>query len=189
MNCQLFYSGLMASAVSTPRRGERAGDDPPAPRWLTPEERVAWLALNRIVTRLPSALDAQLERDAGLSFVEYLVLAMLSEQPDRTLRMSELASVINASLSRLSHIAKRLEGRHLLYREPDPDDGRCTRAVLTDTGMATVAAAAPGHVAAVRALVFDALTPTQLRHFDAANHRILDRIDPAGTDVPPPISR
>ena len=153
-----------------------------APRWLSVRERVAWLGLNRLVTRLPPALDAQLERDAGLNYFEYLVLAILSEQPDRTLRMSELASATNASLSRLSHVARRLQGRHLLHREPDPADGRCTRAVLTDTGIATVVAAAPGHVETVRALVLDALTPTQLRDFDTANRRILDRIDAAEAD-------
>lgn len=168
----------MASSTVTAGGGERGGGPAPAPTWLDPAERVVWLALNRVLTRLPSALDAQLERDAGLNYFEYLVLAMLSEQPDRTLRMSELAAVINASLSRLSHIAKRLEGRDLLRRGPDPDDGRCTRAVLTDTGLATVVAAAPAHVATVRALVIDALTPAQLRDFGAANHRILTRVDP-----------
>lgn len=147
--------------------------------WLDAEERSAWLALNRLVTRLPSALDAQLERDADLNYFEYLVLAILSEQPDRTLRIKELAAATNASLSRLSHVAKRLEGRGLLHRQPDPHDGRCTRAELTDTGMSSVVAAAPGHVATVRALVIDALTPAQLRDLDIANHRILDRIDAA----------
>ncbi len=170
----------MASAAVAPRLDDGDGKraPAPAPKWLDPEERLVWLALNRVVTRLPSALDAQLERDAGLNYFEYLVLAMLSEQADRTLRMSELAATINASLSRLSHIAKRLEGRDLLRREPDPDDGRCTRAVLTDAGLATVVAAAPAHVATVRALVIDALTPAQLRDFGTANRRILDRVDP-----------
>lgn len=174
----------MASTPIPPPAGERAGGGASAPRWLDADERVAWLALNRVVTRLPSALDAQLERDADLNYFEYLVLAILSEQPDRTLRMSELASATNASLSRLSHVAKRLEGRHLLRREPDPHDGRCTRALLTDAGMDSVVAAAPGHVATVRALVIDALTPTQLRHLNDANHRILDRIDPTATAEP-----
>src|SRR5207342_1698829 len=104
----------------------------------------------------------QLERDAGLSYIEYMVLAMLSEQPDRMMRMSELASTINASLSRLSHVAKRLERQDLIRREPDPADGRYTNAVLTDVGLAKVVSSAPGHVTAVRQLVIDALTPEQL---------------------------
>ena len=173
-------------STASPDPADEASASVSAPRWLDTDERGAWLALNRMVTRLPAALDAQLERDAGLSYFEYLVLAILSEQPDRTLRMSELASATNASLSRLSHVAKRLESRHLLRRQPDPHEGRCTRAVLTDTGLDSVTAAAPAHVATVRALVIDALTPTQLRHLNLANHRIMNRIDSAATNEPTP---
>ena len=81
----------------------------PSTRWLDAEERAAWLSLSRTIVKLPSALDAQLERDADLNYFEYLVMAMLSEQETRTLRMSQLAALSNASLSRLSHVAKRLE--------------------------------------------------------------------------------
>lgn len=84
---------------------------------------------------------------------------MLSEIPGRTLRMSRLAQLTSASLSRLSNVAKRLEARGLLRREPDPDDRRATRAVLTDAGMAAVEQAAPGHVTTVRDLIVDALDP------------------------------
>jgi DNA-binding MarR family transcriptional regulator len=154
--------------------------------WLDADERAAWLALVRIVARLPSALDAQLMRDAGLSFFEYSVLAMLSEQSDHTLRMSRLAAVTNASLSRLSHAAKRLERQGLLTREADPEDGRFTRATLTGDGLRIVEAIAPAHVAAVRELVIDAVTPAQLRHLRKANEAILARIDPAATTDPEP---
>jgi DNA-binding MarR family transcriptional regulator len=152
--------------------------------WLDPDERAAWLTLVRIVAKLPATLDAQLMRDAGLSFFEYSVMAMLSEQPDRTLRMSELAAVTNASLSRLSHAAKRLEWQGLLTRETDPHDGRFTRATLTDAGMRTVVQTAPDHVAAVRESVIDALTPAQLHQLRVANVRILARIDPDGAIEP-----
>ena len=86
------------------------------PRWLSPEERATWLSLVGVMVKLPAALDAQLQRDSGLSYFEYMVLAMLSEQPDRMMRMSELAAAINASLSRLSHLAKRLEGQGFITR-------------------------------------------------------------------------
>lgn len=152
--------------------------------WLTPEQRLAWLDLVRVLTRLPATLDARLEHDAGLSFFEYHVLSMLSEVPGRTLRMSRLAQLTSASLSRLSNVAKRLEARGLLRREPDPDDGRATRAVLTDTGMATVEQAAPGHVTTVRELVVDALEPAQLAALRAANERILDHLDPTAATRP-----
>jgi DNA-binding MarR family transcriptional regulator len=156
-------------------------------RWLTPDEREAWLSIVRLAGRLPAVLDAQLERDAKLNFFEYTVLAMLSEQPARRLRMSELAAVTSASLSRLSNVAKRLERQGYLHRQPDPDDGRCTQAVLTDAGMAKVVDTAPGHVAAARQLVIDAVTPTQLRQLRAANDRILRQIDPEATTRPPPV--
>lgn len=150
-------------------------------RWLTRDERAAWLALSGVMVKLPAALDAQLQRDAGLSFFEYMVLAMLSEQPTRTMRMSELAGMTNASLSRLSHVVKRLEQQGFLRREPDVIDGRYTNAILADTGLAKVVASAPGHVEAVRDLVIDALTPAQLRQLRLAGLRILARVDPAGT--------
>lgn len=153
-------------------------------RWLTPQEREAWLGLVRVLTTLPTALDAQLDRDAGLNFFEYTVLAMLSEQPTRTLQMSELAAVTSSSLSRLSNVVKRLEQRGLVHREQAPHDRRCIRAVLTESGMRTVVEAAPRHVKAVRDLVIDALSPAQLRQLRAAHERILSRLDPAATTHP-----
>lgn len=161
----------------------------PSTQWLDPEERAAWLSLSRIIVKLPSALDGQLERDADLNYFEYLVMAMLSEQDDRTLRMSQLAALSNASLSRLSHVAKRLEARGFLQREPDPHDGRYTRAVLSESGHAKVVASAPGHVTAVRELVFDALTSTQLGRLREATDAILARVDPGNSSwpTPPPV--
>jgi len=150
------------------------------PRWLSPEERATWLSLVGVMVKLPAALDAQLQRDSGLSYIEYMVLAMLSEQPDRMMRMSELAAAINASLSRLSHLAKRLEGQGFITRRPDAADGRYTNAVLTDAGMAAVVASAPGHVTAVRSLVFDALTPEQMQGLREAGDRIVAKVDPGG---------
>lgn len=135
------------------------------------------------MAKLPPVLDARLQRDSGLNLFEYTILAMLSEQPDATLRMSRLASVTNASPSRLSHAARHLEARGLLVRGPDPEDGRCIRAVLTDAGRRLVDESAPGHVEAVRELVVEPLTRTQLWALREANDRILLRVDPdAGTD-------
>jgi DNA-binding MarR family transcriptional regulator len=153
-------------------------------RWLTPDQRLAWLDMVRVLTTLPARLDAQLERDAGLSFFEYHVLSMLSELPDRTLRMSRLAQLTSASLSRLSNVVKRLEARDLVRREPDPDDRRATCAVLTDAGMSLVEQAAPAHVTTVRELLVDALTPAQLNQLHHAHEQILTRLDPASATRP-----
>ncbi|MGB6771233.1 MAG: MarR family transcriptional regulator [Candidatus Dormiibacterota bacterium] len=112
--------------------------------------------------------------------VEYQVLAMLSESPDRTMRMSALAEVTNASLSRLSHVVERLERRGFVRRAPDRTDGRFTKAILTDEGFETLAAAAPGHVRHLRSLVIDVLSPEQLRRLGGDAARIMARIDTSG---------
>ncbi|HET7014749.1 MAG TPA: MarR family transcriptional regulator [Streptosporangiaceae bacterium] len=155
----------------------RYGEPQDAVEWLTPEQLQAYLSLARLWTWLPWSLDQQLRQDSGLALVEYQVLAMLSESPGRTMRMSSLAEVTNASLSRLSHLVKRLEVRGLMRREPDPADGRFTNAILTEEGFQALASAAPGHVAHVRSLVIDVLTPEQLRRVGQASDRIVSRID------------
>jgi DNA-binding MarR family transcriptional regulator len=157
---------------------------PCAPRWLDDEQEAAWRAFASMTVKLRWALECQLQRDAGLSFIEYYALARLSENQDNTMRMSELAEVTDASLSRLSHLIKRLEVRGLVRREPDPADGRYTNAILTDAGLRLLVASAPAHVAEVRELVIDALTQGQLRQLRLASERILQRI--AAGDCRPP---
>jgi DNA-binding MarR family transcriptional regulator len=146
-------------------------------KWLTPAELESWLSVVRLMTWLPWSIDQQLRRDSKLGMVEYQALAMLSESRQRTMRMSSLAEVTNASLSRLSHLVKRLEGRGLVRREADPADGRFTNAILTDKGFQALSEAAPGHVAHVRSLVIDIMSPEQLRRLGHAADRIMSRID------------
>ena len=150
------------------------------PQWLNEEERAAWLRLVSVTELLPGILDAQLRRDSGLTHFEYLVLAMLSEAPERTLRMSALASRTSATLPRLSHVVQRLEGRGLVERHPCPEDGRATNARLTGEGWDVVVAAAPGHVSAVRHHVLDPLTPAQVRQLARIGDALLTRLDPDG---------
>ena len=150
---------------------------PPPPRWLDDEQQSAWRAYAAATVKLRWALECQLQDDAGLSFIVYHALARLSENPEHTMRMSELAEVTNASLSRLSHLIKRLERRNLVRREPDPDDGRYTNAILTPAGWELLVASAPAHVAKVRELLIDALSPAELRHLRTASERIIERID------------
>src|SRR4051794_20560244 len=149
---------------------------PPAPaRWLTAAEEQMWRKFASVLLQLPWALECQLQRDAELSFIEYHALASLSDAPDHTRRMSELATLTNASLSRLSHMIKRLETRGFVRREPDPTDGRYTNAVLTPNGHDHLTFAAPAHVATVRQLVIDPFTVTELRRLGDAAERILRR--------------
>ena len=149
--------------------------------WLDDDELTAWVRLVGVVELLPGVLDSQLRRDAGLSHFEYFVLAMLSESPQRTLRMTALAARTNATLPRLSHVVKRLEDRGLVVRSTCPDDARATNARLTEAGWRTLEATAPGHVATVREHVIDALTPEQVEQLSAIAGAILHRLDPEGT--------
>jgi len=146
-------------------------------KWLTPEELSSWLSVVKLMTWLPWSIDQQLQHDANLATVEYQVLACLSQSPQRMMRMSSMAVLTNASLSRLSRVVKRLESRGLVRREADPSDGRFTNAILTDEGFRTIEAAAPAHVAHVRSLVIDVLSAEQLRRLGTAAERILSRID------------
>ena len=143
-------------------------------RWLSEDELETWKALNLLIAVLPTALGSQLQRDSGLSFIEYYALAALSDQPERTMRMSRLALLTQAELSRLSHLVGRLEKRGLVRREPDPNDGRYTNAILTDAGFELLVSAAPGHVETVRSLVFDPLDDATLKALKRAGVAITD---------------
>ncbi|MEU9244954.1 MarR family transcriptional regulator [Streptomyces shenzhenensis] len=142
------------------------------PRWLSREELAAWRGIVRLIQKLPAALESQLQQDSNLSFIEYHVLAHLSDQPARRMRMSDLAVMANTELSRLSHMIGRLEKRALVRREPDPHNGRYTQAILTEAGFAYLVEAAPGHVGRVRELFVDALTEDEL----GTLHRIADKV-------------
>jgi DNA-binding MarR family transcriptional regulator len=150
-----------------------------APRWLTAAQLEAWQAITQLLGLLSTALEGQLQRDAQLSYVEYYVLAGLSDQPTHTMRISELAGFTNAEISRLSHLISRLQKRGYVRREPDPTDGRYTNAVLTDAGYNHLVAAAPGHVATVLELVIDALDDTALSALQDSAERITARINDA----------
>lgn len=150
-------------------------------KWLDQPERAAWVRLASVLELLPGVLDAQLRRDAGLMHFEYFVLAMLSEAPKRTLRMSALAAQTNSTPPRLSHVVARLEGRGLVERVPCADDARATNARLTPAGWRKVREAAPGHVANVRENVIDALTSEQVCELTVITEAILGRLDPDGT--------
>jgi DNA-binding MarR family transcriptional regulator len=147
-------------------------------RWLDEEQQRTWRAWLAVSELVPRALDAQLQRDAGISHAAYVVLAMLSEAPGRSRRMSDLARRANQSQSRLSHTVARLEERGWVRRERSADDGRGNLAVLTDAGWDVVRTVAPGHVDAVRDAMFGPLSPEQTRVLGDAMQAILERLDP-----------
>jgi DNA-binding MarR family transcriptional regulator len=155
----------------------QAETDPYADLWLTPAQQDSWMSVVRLITRLPWAIDGDLQRSAGLSMIEYMTLAKLAKSPEWTMRMSELAEQTSASLSRLSHLVKRLEATGWVRRETDAADGRFTNAILTPDGMRKLESAAPAHVATVRRLVIDNLSPERLRRLGQDADRIVGRID------------
>ncbi|GGN06812.1 MarR family transcriptional regulator [Lentzea pudingi] len=147
--------------------------------WLNAEEKDAWTGLVSLLLLMPGRLEAPLQQESGLSLFDYLVLSHVSEAPDRTMRMSELAHLANGSLSRLSNVVKRFEQRGWVVRSPDPDDGRYTVAFLTDEGYEVVEAAAPTHLRTVRQFVLDPLS--------AADRQALTRIAAKlSVTIPPP---
>jgi DNA-binding MarR family transcriptional regulator len=152
-------------------------------RWLEPDELETWLSYVAATTLLEGALDRQLQRDAGMPHAYYQILAMLSEVPDRSLRMSELAAITQSSQSRLSHAIARLERKGWVRRKPCPEDRRSTFAQLTEDGFAALAAAAPGHVRTVRRYLFDRLTPEQVHQLHEITRAVLEGLGVADGDA------
>src|SRR6478609_4100689 len=134
-----------------------------APSPLSADHLETWAAVGTLLERLPAALDAQLQRDSGVTHFEHGVLFALDTAPDRRLRMSTLAGYASSTLSRLSRAISRLEKRGWARREVDPADGRFTLAVLTDAGHELVVRSTPAHHALVEELVFGSLTDAQAR--------------------------
>jgi len=155
---------------------------PPGARrepWLDDDQQRAWRQVVGLIMTLPSAIDSDLQRNAALSMYEYLVLAALSETPDRMLQMSDLAHQANSSLSRLSHRISRLEKRGWVTKRPCENDRRASTVVLTTAGKKKIRSAAPGHAHLVQELVVEPLTPVQLQQLGEAAAIIVQAIDTA----------
>jgi DNA-binding MarR family transcriptional regulator len=147
--------------------------------WLQPAEQQAWqgfLALNRVVF---AELESQLQSRSGMPLAHYAVLVALCEAPDRTLRMGQLARRLYAAPSSISHAMTRLESKGLIERRNDPKDRRAQFAVLTDAGAEELAAAAPGHAAAVRRNLIDLLTADQLAQLQEISDAVVTRVRPS----------
>ncbi|BCJ50081.1 hypothetical protein Asp14428_15560 [Actinoplanes sp. NBRC 14428] len=150
---------------------------------LTPDEEAAWRALARVLVALPRAMDADLLRRAQLSLSDYRVLMFLSEAPDRSLRMSELADLVQISFSGLTRLIERLERRDLVERVKADTDGRGSRAVLTGFGLERLREAWPDHLRGVRLMVMDHLRGIDLPALtEALNSMIVknDMVGPTG---------
>lgn len=142
--------------------------------WLTGEQQRIWRNYLSMGTRLQAAMNRQLQADCGLSLADYEVLVALSERPEW--RINELGHELGWEQSRLSHQLTRMRSRGLVKRSGTDRDRRGAVVELTDNGAAALTAAAPGHVELVRDVVFDALSPAQLRALDALTSEALARL-------------
>lgn len=147
-------------------------------RWLSAEERQAWLALMAVTTRLPAQLDTVMQTLAKITLFDYHVLAMLSESDSGTLPMSRLAERTNSSLSRLSHVVKKLGERGWVQRSHDPQDARVTVVKLTPEGRQLIQSIAPEHVESVREIVFDALDERDVADLARVGRKLVAAADP-----------
>jgi DNA-binding MarR family transcriptional regulator len=146
------------------------------PRWLSADEFRAWIGYRRMRALLDLQLARQLAADQGLSEPDYDVLTSLADATDRKIRLSEMAERMLWSKSRLSHHVTRMQQRGLVTRQECPSDGRGAFIVLTDQGMETLRAAAPGHVAAVRAHFIDLMTEEQMRVLGDVVETVLEHL-------------
>ncbi|MCF3107025.1 MarR family transcriptional regulator [Streptomyces roseoverticillatus] len=170
--------------IARPERETAAAGSAAGQRWLTDAEQDVWRAYLHATTLLEDHLDRQLQRDAGMPHVYYGLLVNLSEAPRRRLRMTDLARHAKITRSRLSHAIARLEKSGWVRREDCPSDKRGQLAVLTDEGYEMLRRSAPGHVAAVRAALFDRLSPEQVAQFGEMCRTIATGLQPAGADLP-----
>jgi DNA-binding MarR family transcriptional regulator len=146
--------------------------------WLDKPQLEAWIAMMSLLETFPQAVEAQLKQDSGINLFEYTLLAMLSERPDHTLVMSELADLAMGSLSRLSHAISRLEGRGLVERQAGVGGRRHNIVRLTPDGATAITAAAPGHVANVRRLLIAPLTDDEIAAFTSIGRKLVAAADP-----------
>lgn len=158
-------------------------------RWLTEEQDFTWRAVWSLMTWLPATLDKQLREDFGLSLHEYYALSQISEAPDRSIRLSELAGITNMTLSHLSRVISRMMKAGWVERVPDPEDGRYTLGILTEAGWEKVEEMAPGHVEAVQQAIFDQLSAEQAEALGAAAARVVEAVSPHGEVTGPPATR
>jgi DNA-binding MarR family transcriptional regulator len=160
MTCQLFrYAGVVTE-----------------PRWLDEREQRAWRGYLAMQARLQARLNRRLQDDSGLSLTDFDVLVALTDADDVRMRVHELADTLQWERSRLSHQLSRMQRRGLLEREDCEDDARGAFVVLTGAGRRAIERAAPGHVEAVRELVFDGLDDDQVDALARIAEIVLERV-------------
>jgi DNA-binding MarR family transcriptional regulator len=143
--------------------------------WLTDDEQLAWRGLIHMTAQLSARLNRQLQDDHGISLADYEVLVCLHDATE-AVRARDLEAILVWEQSRLSHQLARMQRRGLVQRHGCPADRRGAIFALTDTGRTAIENAAPGHVTAVRRLLFDHLTPDDVTQLTALTARVNDHL-------------
>jgi DNA-binding MarR family transcriptional regulator len=149
----------------------------PEVRWLTAQEEHLWRGWLKLNTDLATTLQRELQQDVGLSMPDFEVLVHLTDNPEGRVRVTDLAGLLQWERSRVSHHVTRMEGRGLVARVECSEDGRGAFVVITPQGRAAIEEAAPGHVRAVRRLMFDALSDEETAALAAVIDKLLARLD------------
>jgi DNA-binding MarR family transcriptional regulator len=152
---------------------------------LTAQEKKVISALHTAFTAMMRQFDADLRREQRLSHTEYIALMFLSEAPERTLGLSDLAARCQQSLSTISRTVGRLDAQGLVRREQSTRDARAYNAVLTDAGLKRYHEATPTHNISLRRYLFDHLEGIDLDALGNALQRITATADQR-TTVPSP---
>jgi DNA-binding MarR family transcriptional regulator len=146
-------------------------------RWLSADEQRLWRRWLLLNSRLAATLQREMQDDAGLSNSDFEVLVNLTDNPQGRLRVTDLATQMLWERSRLSHHVTRMERRGMVQRVECAEDGRGAFVAITPEGRTAIEAAAPGHVEAVRRLVFDALRDEDATHLGTIVDQLLARLD------------
>jgi DNA-binding MarR family transcriptional regulator len=149
--------------------------------WLTEEEQRAWRGLLHMTAQLNAKMGRQLQDEHGISLPDYDILARLGEVPEG-MRVRDLQATLSWGQSRVSHQLSRMERRGLIERRDCPSDRRAATFALTQAGRDAIEQAAPGHVEAVRRMVFDRLTAEDVAHLAAITARVNEHLDRSDED-------
>lgn len=127
------------------------------PPQLSPTELAAYFAFTEVSSLLRHSVEQQLREAGKLSYVQFQLLARLGDAPDGRQRMTDLADGVVYSRSGLTYQAQSLEERRLVTRAPSPEDERSTIVAITAEGREVLAKVFPGHIEAVKTLLFESL--------------------------------
>jgi DNA-binding MarR family transcriptional regulator len=145
-------------------------------RWLDADQQASWRAFVVGITLLLDRLDADLHHDFDLSLTEYEILVRLSERPERSMRMAQLADALAHSRSRVTHTVARMQNAGLVVRSTSPEDGRGIVCRLTERGHDLLVEAAPVHVQGVRDYLVDLADPDDFAALGRVMNAVTDQL-------------